>query len=134
MKRLLPLLLCLGLFTHCRRDYRAFDIYFWSSDTSCGPLSVYLNRHYAGDLPRIGHHTEKETALLQQQALHRHLPSGRYRLEVFDSLGHIRYAGYLTVLRRPGNLSISTDVENTRIMTHGDVFLEEFYTKERPNS
>ena len=60
--------------------------------------------------------------------------SGRYRLEVFDSQGHLRYAGYLTVLRRPGNLSISTDVEDTRIMTHGDVFLEEFYTKERPNS
>ncbi|HTJ10513.1 MAG TPA: hypothetical protein VL547_00735 [Dinghuibacter sp.] len=133
MKRLLPLLLCLGLFTQCRRHYRAFDIYFWSSDTT-GPYRLYLDRHYAGDVPCIGPHTEKEGDQVQQEGLHHHLRSGTYQVDVYDPRGRVRFHGHLTILRRTGNLTISTDIGDTHIEAHGDAFLEEFYTKERPNS
>lgn len=131
MKRLLPLLLCLGLFSQCRRDYRPFDIYFWSSDTA-GRYQLYLDRHFAGDLPCIGPHTEKESGLLQSQGLHRHLRSGRYAVDVYDDHGQRCWHGRLAIWVRRGNVSISSDMDDTHILTQGGAFMEEFFTKGAP--
>lgn len=134
MQRLLLLLACsvsLLSLASCRRDYHSFDIYFWSSTTPGGHYHLYLNHRYAGDVPCIGPQTDKSR--LREEALHRHLPSGHYKVELTDDQGHVAYQERLTVLLSRNDKTVGNETGDTvagsRIVLKGNDVIEEFYQK-----
>jgi hypothetical protein len=125
----IPLLLicCCLLFAGCRGGYRPFHIYFWSALNE--NYHLVINHMDLGELP----HVSPDSAFFRKRALHRRLPSGHYTIELADTSGHIVYSEHLTILWRPGSLSISNgsrDIHTgSTIVRTGDDFIEGFHKK-----
>jgi hypothetical protein len=118
------------LLSGCTHQYRAFDIYFWSSAPAGKSYHLYLNRHYAGEVPALG----QPPLHLQEETLHRHLPSGHYRVELTDDQGKVVYRERLTVLWSTRDKSIGTEIRDTlgrsNVVIRGNTLVEEFHVKD----
>jgi hypothetical protein len=134
MKRLLLLLACAGTLLSlpsCARNYHSFEIYFWSSANSGGHYHLYLNHRYAGEVPCIG--PQMDNRKLRDEALHHHLRSGHYQVELKDDQGHVAYQERLTILLSRNDKTISNETGDTnagsRLVLKGNDVIEEFYPK-----
>jgi hypothetical protein len=130
---LLPLaLIALLASVQCRRAHQSADLYFWSSDTSGAPAYLYIDRHQVGPVP---HFQNADAALLRREALHLHLPSGKYHLTLADSNGREIYQETLSFLFRPGHKSVTSGNDagqgGSRVVLQGRDLLEEFYPGEK---
>lgn len=119
------------LFTQCRHRSGVFKTYFWTSSATAENDKLYINGHYIGEIPFIDEASAQSKKLLKREGLFIRLRSGKYRIELRDGGGDLKYTETLKI-KYYHNLSISVsandqDGGSRRIIEDGNLIEEIYY-------
>ena len=131
MRKILPIfigILVIVLFTQCRHRSRVFKTYFWTSSAAAENDKLYINNHYIGEIPFLEEGAAHNKHLLKHEGLFIKLRSGKYRVEMRDDEGNVKYTETIRI-KYYHNISISVSADDqdggSRRIIDGDNLIEE---------